>query len=152
MHGHRTEIPSMRACWNARISSLVLVYLMLIAAVVMAHGNQTPAAGNPEARKLKNPVAASPQSIAAGKKNYDKFCAFCHGDEGKGDGPMAPKGSHPSNLTDAEWTHGGTDGEIFTIISDGAGQGSAMKSFKSKLTPDEIWNTVNYVRSLAKPH
>jgi mono/diheme cytochrome c family protein len=142
----------MRALWNTTISCLVLVYLVLVTASAMANGSQAAPAGNPEAKKLKNPVASSAASIAAGKKNYDKFCAFCHGDEGKGDGPMAPKGSHPSNLTDAEWTHGGSDGEIFTVISDGAGQGSAMKSFKAKLTPDEIWNTVNYVRSLAKPH
>ena len=62
---------------------------------------------------------------------------------------MAPEGSHPSNLTDAEWTHGSSDGEIFTVISDGAGGKSTMKSFKSKLTPEEIWDVVIYLRSLA---
>ena len=29
---------------------------------------------------------------------------------------LTPK---PSNLTDADWKHGSTDGEIFTVIRDG---------------------------------
>ena len=51
---------------------------------------QSPAApkkgGNPEAAKVKNPVAASPESVAAGKRVYTRMCGRCHGAEGKGDG------------------------------------------------------------------
>ena len=53
----------------------------------------------------------------------------------------------PSNLTDAEWTHGSTDGEIFTVVRDGI-RTTPMKSFKSKMTEHELWDVVNYVRSL----
>ena len=106
--------------------------------------------GSPEARKLKNPVAATPKSTKSGEQTFQRFCASCHGKDAKGDGPTAPKDSHPPNLTDDVWTHGSTDGEIFAVISDGAGPKSEMKSFKSKLTPDEIWNVVNYLRSLPK--
>ena len=74
-------------------------------------GAQTPG-GSAEARKLKNPVQATPQSIAAGKDLYAKNCRSCHGADAKGDGPMKPKDSHPPNLTDTEWTRGATDGEI----------------------------------------
>ncbi len=71
--------------------------------------------GSVEGKKLKNPVAMSPASIAAGKATYTKNCAFCHGPEAKGDGKMAPKDSHPSDLTDAKWERGSSDGEIFLV-------------------------------------
>jgi len=106
------------------------------------------AQGNPAAAKLKNPVPASPESIAAGKAAYSKNCRFCHGNEAKGNGPMAPKDSHPPDLTDAKWDHGSTDGEIFTVISDGPDKDSVMKPYKSKMTEKDIWNVVNYLKSL----
>jgi mono/diheme cytochrome c family protein len=59
----------------------------------------------------------------------------------------------PSNLTDSEWKHGSTDGELLLVIKDGA-KGTGMKSFNSKLTTHQIWDVINYVRSLspAKSH
>jgi len=105
--------------------------------------------GNPDAKKMKNPVAATPESIAAGQKTFEKYCKFCHGPDAKGDGPMAPKDTHPSNLIDDKWDRGSSDGEIFMVISEGAGPKFQMKGFKSKLTEQEMWNVVNYLRSLA---
>jgi mono/diheme cytochrome c family protein len=109
-----------------------------------------------DAAKTTNPVKADATSIAAGQKLYAQNCAACHGDSGKGDGKMAgeldPK---PSDLTDADWKHGSTDGEIFLVISDGA-KNTGMKAFKSKLTAHQIWDAINYVHTLgpkpAKSH
>ena len=98
-------------------------------------------------QSLKNPVPSTPASIAAGKSLFQKNCRFCHGDDAKGNGPMAPEGSHPANLTDETWDHGSTDGEIFTTIREGA-PNTAMKGFKSRMTAQEIWSIVNYVRSI----
>jgi len=120
----------------------------LIAGVLAVAASGQEPGGNPEAKKIKNPVAATPQSIAAGKQTFDKYCKFCHGADAKGDGPMAPKDSHPSNLVDDKWDRGSSDGEIFAVIKEGAGPKFVMKGFKSKLTADEMWNVVNYVRSL----
>jgi mono/diheme cytochrome c family protein len=104
--------------------------------------------GSPEAKKMKNPVASSPESIKAGQAAFQKNCRFCHGTDAKGNGPMAPEGTHPSNLTDAKWDRGDSDGEIFAVIRDGAGPKFDMKGYKSKMTETEIWNVVNYLRSL----
>ena len=49
---------------------------------------------------------------------------------------------------DDEWAHGPTDGEIFTNIRNGIGPKFDMKPWKSKMTAQEIWNVVNYLRSL----
>jgi len=97
---------------------------------------------------MKNPVASSPESIKAGAAAFQKNCRFCHGADAKGDGPMAPKDTHPSNLTDDKWDRGSTDGEIFLVIQNGAGPKFEMKGYKSKMTDPEIWNIVNYLRSV----
>ena len=103
-----------------------------------------------DAAALKNPVKSTPESIAAGKKLYDTQCATCHGVTGKGDGKMAasipdPK---PADMTDATWKHGGSDGEIFTISRDGS-KGTGMRGFAAKMKTQDIWNVVNYLKSLA---
>jgi mono/diheme cytochrome c family protein len=104
--------------------------------------------GNPAAAAVKNPIPSSPKSIADGQKLYQTNCRHCHGAKGLGDGPLAPTNPSPSNLTDAEWNHGSSDGEIFAVISNGAGPDSQMKAMKTKLSEKDIWNIVNYIRSL----
>src|SRR5215813_12493645 len=126
------------------------VSFVLIPAFVVALAALAAAQGNPDAAKLKNPVASSADSIAAGKALFAKNCRFCHGADAKGNGPMAPKDTHPPDLTDAKWDRGSTDGEVFLVIKDGAGPKFDMKGFKSKMTDQEIWNVVNYLHSLQK--
>jgi mono/diheme cytochrome c family protein len=107
------------------------------------------AQGDADAAKLKNPVAATPESIAAGQQLYGRNCASCHGRNGQG-GPgndLIP--AAPSLLGDG-WTHGSTDGEIFTNIRNGVAPDFNMVPFKDKLKDDEIWNLVNYIRSIKK--
>jgi mono/diheme cytochrome c family protein len=130
------------------ISGFITAAVMLLALTAYA---QSPG-GNAAARAIKNPVASTAASVTAGAAAYKKYCAFCHGVDAKGNGPLAPKDSNPPNLTDATWTHGSTDGEIFTVILNGAGPTSKMVGFKGKMPDQDIWHIVNFVRSLgAKP-
>jgi Cytochrome C oxidase, cbb3-type, subunit III len=46
--------------------------------------------------------------------------------------------------------HGSTDGEIFDSIKNGVAPDFNMVPFKDQLKDEEIWNVVNYVRSIAK--
>jgi len=132
-----------------RISSTFTLGLGCLAFALAAVGaaGQTPG-GDPAAKKLKNPVPATAESLTAGQQIYQKYCRFCHGADAKGNGPMAPKGTHPPDLTDAEWTYGSTDGEIFAVLRDGAGPKQEMKPFKGKLSDQDMWNVVNYLRTL----
>ncbi len=125
-------------------SGLIGVLVCAWAAAALA---QNPG-GSAEGKKMKNPVPATPESVAAGKALFQKNCRFCHGPEAKGNGPMAPEGTHPSDLTDAKWDRGSTDGEIFLVIRDGAGPKFDMKGYKSKLSETDIWNLVNFIRSI----
>jgi mono/diheme cytochrome c family protein len=122
-----------------------------LAARAQEHQHESGAHRHPAAAQLKNPVAANDASVAAGKQIYDKQCAGCHGDTGKGDGAMgeelAPK---PANLVDADWKHGSSDGEIFVAVRDGI-KNTGMKPYARKMTPHQMWDVVNYVRSIG-PH
>jgi mono/diheme cytochrome c family protein len=128
-------------------SAIALFAFACVTALTVTAAAQLPG-GSPEGKKMKNPVAVSPESIAAGKAAFAKNCRFCHGADAKGDGPMAPEGTHPSNLIDDKWDRGSTDGEVFAVIRDGAGPKFEMKGYKSKMTEPDIWNIVNFLRSI----
>jgi len=134
----------MRRLTAALISMSAFILAAMLATPMAA---QKPG-GSDEGKKMKNPVASSPESIKAGQALFQKNCRFCHGADAKGNGPMAPEGTHPSNLTDDKWDRGSTDGEIFLVIRDGAGPKFDMKGYKSKMSETDIWNVVNYLRSL----
>jgi mono/diheme cytochrome c family protein len=134
----------MRRLSTALMTGLVLTCLGLVGASLTAQE----IGGNPEARKLKNPVPPTPESVAAGQALFQKNCRFCHNADAKGNGPMAPKDTHPSDLTDAKWDRGSTDGEIFAVIQNGAGPKFDMKGYKGKISDTDTWNIVNYLRSL----
>ena len=84
------------------------------------------------------------------ENGLQQYCKFCHNEDGTGNGALAPKDTHPPNLIDAKWDHGSTDGEIFTNIKEGIGPKFDMKPMKTKMMDTDIWNVVNYLRSLAK--
>ena len=129
-----------------RIAGSVFCLLGFLALWFTAvHGQQNRA----QARELKNPVPSDAESIEAGKKSYQRFCASCHGPKGKGDGGLALSGGTPSDLTDETWDYGSTDGEIFVVIRDGVS--SDMLAYKEKLNEKQIWQVINYIRSLAPP-
>jgi mono/diheme cytochrome c family protein len=97
------------------------------------------------ARKLKSPVPFSKASIARGKILYLHECKECHGADGKSQVDVI---ANATDLTNPKaWKSGTTEGEIFRSIRDGAGE--AMPPFAEKVSKeDELWDIVNYVRSL----
>ena len=124
------------------------LFRTIIAALVLACAARIVilAQGNPEAAKVKNPVASTPESIAAGKVVFAK-CAPCHGINGEG-GPGNDLIPAAPSLVDDKWDHGSTDGEIFANIKDGVGPKFDMKPMKAKMMDPDIWNVINYLRSL----
>ena len=64
---------------------------------------------------------------------------------GKGGVALNPK---PSDLTDAEWKHGSSDGILFVVVRDGVPK-TGMRGYASRMTTNDIWHIVNYVRTLA---
>jgi mono/diheme cytochrome c family protein len=127
----------------------VVAFSWLVAGTsAMAQAPAAPAAVPAEARKMKAAVPSSAAALDAGKQLYTKYCRFCHGNTGAGDSPMAPKNMTPSNLTDAKWDRGSSEGEIFWVIQNGAPPKYEMKGLKGKISDTDTWNLVHYVRSL----
>jgi mono/diheme cytochrome c family protein len=94
--------------------------------------------------RLANPVAASTESIARGRQFYTIFCVPCHGDSGKGDGPVGNKFPvQPMDLTNEFIQKQAFDNWIFTNITFG---GRLMPSYRNDLTPEERWDLVNYIK------
>jgi mono/diheme cytochrome c family protein len=135
--------------WVAALFSLVFA-VALATTVVDAQKR----GGDPKLAARKNPVPSSPASINLGRALYMKNCRHCHGLRAKGDGPLAPKNPSPADLTDAKWDHGSSDGEIFAVIWNGAPTPAAgkkeseMKGMKGTLTEKDVWQVVNYIRSI----
>jgi mono/diheme cytochrome c family protein len=135
--------------WLYALPLVVLVSVRLAAPDVEAWSQaQQTGSASQDAAKPQNPVPADDTSIAAGKKLYADHCVECHGETGKGDGVRAPYATPtPPSLVDAEWQHGSTDGEIFTVIRDGV-KDTDMAPFSDKMTTHQIWDVVNYLRSI----
>jgi mono/diheme cytochrome c family protein len=98
--------------------------------------------------KTPNPVKSSSESISSGKSLWNQHCASCHGKTGKGDGTKAAQlKTQPEDLSSAT-IQSQSDGALFYKTSEGRGD---MPSFKKKL-PDatDIWDVVNFMRSLKK--
>jgi mono/diheme cytochrome c family protein len=137
---------------EAQMFKRVFLLLLILLAISSARAQQPQKPAEfkmpPEAAKVPNPVKASPASLAQGKKIYGYDCAMCHGADGDGKGDLAadmklklPDYRDPTALKDK------TDGELFYIIKNGKGD---MPAEGDRAKPDDIWNLVNYIRSLAK--
>jgi len=137
-----------------RIVFRVVSILAIFCFSVSAQQEAKPAAPAPEfkmppdAAKVANPVKPTAASVAAGKKMYGYDCAMCHGKDGDGKGDLAADMKLKMlDYTDPAALKDKTDGELFYIIKNGKGD---MPSEGDRAKPDEVWNLVNYIRSLAK--
>ena len=107
-----------------------------------------------DADKTKNPVPATPESIAKGKELYlapeKGNCIFCHGETGAGNEANFPNlRRKPADLTNKEHMTEMTDGEVFWKITKGI-RGIMPPGERRLKEAEERWHVVNYVRTLAK--
>jgi mono/diheme cytochrome c family protein len=93
-----------------------------------------------------NPIPRSSQSIDRGKQLFQHYCQACHGAEGHGDGPAAASlPQRPEDLTQIALPPYFPDGVVAYRIANG---GDVMPAWKSVLSADEIWDLLNFIRSL----
>jgi mono/diheme cytochrome c family protein len=86
-------------------------------------------------------------SAASGGTRYDSECSICHGSDGRGQTPIG-QWMHPraADLTSEE-VQSFSDQELFWIIQNGI-RFTGMPAFGKVETGGDIWNLVNYVRTL----
>jgi len=101
----------------------------------------------------RSPMASVPGAAERGKTIFGANCARCHGPEGKGNGPDS---DHAADLTDEFRESINPEGVLFYKVSNGHAiqlrtQVDDMPAFKDKLSRDEIWTVVEYLKVLRKP-
>ena len=112
--------------------------------------------GSQELSKLANPLPSTPESIAAGKRAYDTNCAACHGNVAQGAVKAGvvisiieeQGGRQAPDLTDDQWDHGASDGEIYAVIKRGVPP-TMMAGWDGRISDNDVWNIINYLRTLA---
>jgi high-affinity iron transporter len=96
-------------------------------------------------------LPAQAPSLAQGASVYRANCAGCHGNGGRGDGPLAgglePK---PANLTDAAALRDQSPLDYYRRISIGV-VGTAMPAFESRLPAEDRWAAALYASLLHLP-
>jgi mono/diheme cytochrome c family protein len=103
--------------------------------------------------------ASGPDSIAKGKEIFLKkaqpACALCHGENGRGNGPLAPalrdalgNPLYPRNLT-KPWTYKSGHEAKDIFMRDSAGiEGTPMPGYMNSLSEEERWHLAHFIQSL----
>ena len=141
----------MDAQQKSKLRRLVFIALlgMIVVAIVLAVMRRGEWIIPEEAKQRQNPLQSSPQVLEAARPLYNENCERCHGVTGKGNGPeSARQYPAPSDLTDAKRMNALTDGAIFYQISEGR---RPMPSFKKRMTEDQRWQLVLFIRSFSSP-
>lgn len=123
----------------------VSLAVFAMSATLVAQPKPWPVPAN--SSSMKNPVAKGDASNKAGLAVYTKNCASCHGKAGLGDGVKARAlKEFPGDFSKADFQNQ-TDGDHFYKTKTGRGE---MPKYEGKLTDDDIWNSVNYMRTFKK--
>ncbi len=115
---------------------------------------RVPAGEMAQFRAMKPPVPETPETIQKGKEIYNGkgSCFGCHGNDGKGTGPLAAS-LHPSprNFTDPKFNQCKSAGEMFWAVKNGVpGTGMIAAVATGLISEEEAWQAVLYERSLGK--
>jgi mono/diheme cytochrome c family protein len=98
------------------------------------------------ANNLVNPIEMDEELLLDAKMIYNKNCRSCHGKLGDGTGSGGRElETVPTDFTNPDFLKQ-TDGSMFWKISEGRDE---MKTYKAKLSEEDIWLVVNYIKRFA---
>jgi mono/diheme cytochrome c family protein len=94
-----------------------------------------------------NPVTVDAAVIERGRQRYTIYCQPCHDARGDGKGILFQRGNVPTASFHQEKILKYTDGQIFDVITNGAG---LMAGYRWPIPPADRWAIVAYVRELER--
>jgi copper transport protein len=134
----RVELPALRPVWS--LAALVVIGIGL-GLILGSHLHQR--LSPEQAASKENPIASTPESVARGRMLFAQNCTQCHGETGRGDGPLANSlPLQPANLYDHVPYH--PDQFFFNVISNGLS--GVMPGFRAQLSEEDRWNVLNFLR------
>ena len=97
-----------------------------------------------------NPFPVTAHLLARGQRQFNIYCAPCHGQTGEGNGITKKIGAMAivANLHDKRIVQQ-ADGEVFSIVSNGK---SNMQGYAAQITVEDRWAIVAYLRALQLSH
>ncbi len=96
-------------------------------------------------RTLVNPVPVSAESLARGQEMYERHCLVCHGEQGRGDGPVGQKFVPQPMELNFDYVQMQPDGQIFYTISHGS---IAMPYYRQAIAVEDRWHLVNFIKEV----
>ena len=100
------------------------------------------------------PIGINEDNLTLGQEKYTLYCAVCHGVAGDGNGPTKAFNLPAANFFDparAVSAPGKPEGGIFKVLTEGVGGGATgMVAFNDRLSPNERWAVILYIRALQK--
>lgn len=94
-----------------------------------------------------NPVTIDEARLERGRQRYVIYCQPCHDARGDGRGILFQRGNVPTASFHQERILQYTDGQIFDVITNGAG---LMAGYRWPIPPADRWAIVAYVRDLQR--
>jgi|SRR5579863_4777776 len=141
--------------WGKDIFSATIVTGLIVGAAYAAERDplapRVPSDQIAAAKAWKNPYRPTPENIARGKELFTAkaTCFVCHGNEGRGDGPVgATLVPPPTNFHNPKFDQVRTPGEMLWVIKNGS-PGTGMISYTpSIINEDEAALIILYEKSL----
>ncbi len=96
-------------------------------------------------KTLVNPVPKSPESLARGREMYELHCLVCHGEQGRGDGPVGQKFVPQPMELNLDYVQLQPDGQLFYTISHGS---IAMPFYRQAMPAEDRWHLVNFIKEV----
>lgn len=91
------------------------------------------------------PFPITRQVLERGRARYNIFCAPCHDFTGSGRGMIVQRGFPPPPSYHLDRLRDAPAGHFFEVITNGYG---AMYSYAARITPEDRWAIVAYIRAL----
>ncbi len=101
-----------------------------------------------EAAQVTIRPPTDPRALVAGRIVYLGACSQCHGPDGNGDGWLAHLSYPPASALNDIDTQRRTDTELYWIIAHGLSF-VGMPGFQGRLSDEQIWSVVAYIRSFS---
>ncbi len=125
---------------------IALAAVVLVAGVAVTVWLRLGPSSPPFDPTQRNPFPATLELLAIGERVYRAHCESCHGADGRGNGPAAATlDPRPVDFS----IHAGmghSDALLFHWVSYGV-PGTAMPSFARRLSRDERWHVINFIRN-----
>jgi mono/diheme cytochrome c family protein len=94
----------------------------------------------------RSPATQKDQNNREGSRLFQRFCARCHGPDGRGTGIRENLPRLP-DFTSREWQEGRSDPQLVVSVLNGKGTG--MPSFGKKVAREQARDLVAFIRTLA---